>query len=116
MAETSQKFDDNVVVTPHPGEAARLLKVTSTEVQADRVSAAHLLKEKYNCNVILKGAESIVIDSNTNSSFICKDGNSGMATAGMGDLLTGLIAGLYSQTNSLISQGLQLSCMQELQL
>lgn len=83
------------VITPHPGEAARLLGCDGTAVQRDRFAAARALARAFAASVVLKGAGSIV-DTGTEVS-ICLHGNPGMATAGMGDVLTGVIAGLLAQ-------------------
>ncbi len=90
------QFNDNVVLTPHPKEAARLLNCDTQTIQADRVSAAQALSERFNTNVILKGSGTVICDT-TGQTFICPFGYSGMATAGMGDVLTGIIAGLIAQ-------------------
>jgi len=84
------------VLTPHPGEAARLLKTTSKEVQKDRLSALQKLHETFDGVIVLKGAGTLVI-SDDYSAEICEAGNPGMATAGMGDVLSGVIAGLIAQ-------------------
>ncbi len=86
----------NWVLTPHPGEAARLLKVSGNEIQNDRCVAAQAIQRKYGGEVILKGAGSVVAGANEDV-WICAQGNPGMATAGMGDLLTGVIGGLLCQ-------------------
>jgi hydroxyethylthiazole kinase-like uncharacterized protein yjeF len=86
----------NWILTPHPGEAARLLEKTVEEVQADRVAAAIELQKKFDGVVVLKGAGSIVVDAEGEVG-ICSDGNPGMASGGMGDVLTGVIAGLLAQ-------------------
>jgi hydroxyethylthiazole kinase-like uncharacterized protein yjeF len=84
------------ILTPHPAEAARLLSCTTREVQADRVAAASTLAEQFNAHVVLKGAGSVCASPGqpwrVNSS-----GNPGMASAGMGDVLTGIIAALVAQ-------------------
>lgn len=87
---------DNWVLTPHPGEAARLLGQTVEEVQSDRVAAAVELQKKYGGVVALKGAGTVVVNGD-GVIGICKEGNPGMATGGMGDVLTGVIAGLLAQ-------------------
>jgi len=84
------------VITPHPGEAARLLGCDMGEIQADRVAAAKQLAERYKCSVVLKGAESICI-TGSNEIFINRTGNPGMSSAGMGDVLTGMIAAFIAQ-------------------
>lgn len=83
------------VITPHPGEAARLLGCDGAAVQRDRFAAARTLASEFAGSVVLKGAGSIV-DSGHEVS-VCLHGNPGMATAGMGDVLTGVIAGLLGQ-------------------
>jgi NAD(P)H-hydrate epimerase len=83
------------VLTPHPGEAARLLDQSSEQVQADRLQAARQLQEQYGGVVVLKGAGTLV--STDEDNFICSAGNPGMSSAGMGDVLTGVIAGLMAQ-------------------
>ncbi|WP_282175511.1 NAD(P)H-hydrate dehydratase [Vibrio nereis] len=88
-------YDDNRVITPHPGEAARLLNWSVSEVEADRYSAVENLQRKYGGVVVLKGAGTLVFDGITCS--VCMAGNPGMATGGMGDVLTGIIGGLLAQ-------------------
>lgn len=79
------------VITPHPGEAARLLGCSTAEVQADRIGAAKSLVEKYGCTVVLKGAHTLV--AAPGGPVLLNDtGNSGMATGGSGDVLTGMVA------------------------
>lgn len=84
------------VLTPHPGEAARLLDCDTAAVQADRFAAARSLASRYACVVVLKGAGSLVADAEGRLA-LCPFGNPGMASAGMGDVLTGVIAGLLAQ-------------------
>ena len=86
----------NWILTPHPGEASRLLQTTTTQIQQDREIAAIKLQKKFDGISILKGAGSIIAGPNE-SLAICGAGNPGMATAGMGDVLSGVIAGLLSQ-------------------
>ncbi|MCC7198665.1 MAG: NAD(P)H-hydrate dehydratase [Gammaproteobacteria bacterium] len=88
------------VLTPHPGEAARLLGGTVAAVQADRLGAARALADRYGGVVVLKGAGSLVLRQG-GWPWICDRGNPGMAGAGMGDVLTGLIAGLAAQCRDL---------------
>lgn len=85
------------VLTPHPGEAGRLLGLTAAEVQADRLRAAQALAERFASVVVLKGAASIVT-SPRGQPAICDRGNPGMASPGMGDVLTGVVAGIMAQT------------------
>jgi hydroxyethylthiazole kinase-like uncharacterized protein yjeF len=84
-----------LILTPHPGEMARLLKTTAAAVQKDRGAAALEAARRYKSVVVLKGHGTIVSDGNrmwTNTT-----GNPGMATAGMGDVLAGLMAALFGQ-------------------
>ena len=86
----------NAIITPHPGEAARLLGCTTSTVQADRCGSAKKIAEQYGAVVVLKGSGTIVADQKAIPA-ICEAGNPGMATAGMGDVLSGVIAGLVAQ-------------------
>ncbi|XID75306.1 NAD(P)H-hydrate dehydratase [Alkanindiges sp. WGS2144] len=81
--------------TPHPGEAARLLGTNTVAVEQDRIAAIYALQRKYGGNWLLKGAGSLSLDQH--SLTICGLGNPGMATAGMGDILAGMAAGLLAQ-------------------
>jgi ADP-dependent NAD(P)H-hydrate dehydratase / NAD(P)H-hydrate epimerase len=83
------------VLTPHPGEAARLLGSTTAEIHADRFAAATGLRDAYGGSVVLKGAGSIIADRGLPAVLHC--GNPGMGSGGMGDVLTGVIAGLVAQ-------------------
>jgi len=86
---------DNWILTPHPGEAARLLDITAEEIQDDRFSAIKQIAEKYGGTVILKGNGSLIYSEGT--TYLCDEGNPGMASGGMGDVLTGIIASLLAQ-------------------
>lgn len=90
---------DNWVLTPHPGEAGRLLHCTAGEVQKNRFEAVKLLQRQYGGVVLLKGAGTLICDGRTTS--ICPYGNPGMSSGGMGDVLTGIIGGLICQGLSL---------------
>ncbi len=87
---------DNWILTPHPGEAARLLATDSGEVQRDRPRAATELQRRYGGTVVLKGAGSLV-SGGAGTCWLCTAGNAGMASPGMGDVLTGIIAALLAQ-------------------
>ncbi|MBI3774043.1 MAG: NAD(P)H-hydrate dehydratase [Gammaproteobacteria bacterium] len=91
---------DHWVLTPHPGEAARLLNNTVAQVQRDRFAAAYALQAKYGGVVVLKGAGTLVATPDS-SVYLCDAGNPGMASGGMGDVLTGVIASLLAQGLSL---------------
>ncbi|RVD77732.1 NAD(P)H-hydrate dehydratase [Pseudomonas koreensis] len=84
------------VITPHPGEAARLLGISTAEVQADRPAAAHALSKKYSAVVVLKGAGSLIAHPDGRLA-LCHQGHPAMATAGLGDVLAGLTGALLAQ-------------------
>ncbi|MFQ5505954.1 MAG: NAD(P)H-hydrate dehydratase [Planctomycetota bacterium] len=84
-----------LVLTPHPGEAGRLLGCTSSEVQADRGRAASELAERSGATIVLKGAGTRIQAGK--DSFVKETGNPGMATGGSGDVLTGILTGLLAQ-------------------
>lgn len=86
---------DNWILTPHPGEAARLLGITRDEIQADRFAAAKALQNKYGGVVVLKGAGTLI--ANGSEILLADVGNPGMASGGMGDVLSGLLGGLLAQ-------------------
>lgn len=85
------------VITPHPGEAARMLDKTTAAIQSDRVRALRELSEKYGgCAVVLKGHQTLVGQANT-PIFVNPTGNPHLAQGGAGDVLAGLLAGLLAQ-------------------
>lgn len=88
---------ENWVLTPHPGEAARLLDAPVVQVQADRFAAARQLAERFGGTLVLKGAGTLIQGPDGKAPSVCTDGNPGMASGGMGDLLTGIIAALIAQ-------------------
>jgi hydroxyethylthiazole kinase-like uncharacterized protein yjeF len=92
----SPRANAHWILTPHPGEAARLLGKTSAEVQRDRLGAARAIAVRFGGVVVLKGAGTLVV-SGEGLPAICDRGNPGMASAGMGDVLTGVIAGILAQ-------------------
>lgn len=96
MTQNADGQYSNYVLTPHPGEMARLLGVTTEEIQDRRYEQAIKLAQLRKVVVVLKGSRTIVAAPN-GSTFICTAGNAGMATAGSGDVLGGIIAGLMSQ-------------------
>ncbi|OLQ93445.1 bifunctional ADP-dependent (S)-NAD(P)H-hydrate dehydratase/NAD(P)H-hydrate epimerase [Vibrio panuliri] len=93
-------YDSQRIITPHPGEAARLLECSIMDVESNRYYAVERLQERYGGVVVLKGAGTLINDGK--STFVCGAGNSGMATGGMGDALTGVLV-------SLLAQGIELS-------
>lgn len=101
LAEDPQ-HRDQWILTPHPGEAARLLNKPIAEINQDRFAAVQTMQHKYGGVCLLKGAGTLIAHSNGIS--VCPYGNAGMASGGMGDVLTGIIAGLLAQ-----GAGLQLA-------
>ena len=95
----SQKFfplPHTAVLTPHPGEAARLLASDVPSIESDRFKAARAIADRYRAVVVLKGAGTIIAHP-AGPLAVCPWGNPGMASGGMGDVLTGVIAGLLAQ-------------------
>ena len=101
------------LITPHPGEAARLLGCSVAKVQTDRFAAVTALQAKFGGTVVLKGSGSLVASASEQGSSeavrigLCADGNSGMASGGMGDVLSGILGALLAQ---------RLSCQEAAQL
>jgi len=90
-------YRDSWILTPHPGEAARLLKMTPAEVEADRFTAVEDIALRYGGVTVLKGAGSLIASQIDGQVALCTNGNPGMASGGMGDVLTGVIAALVAQ-------------------
>lgn len=86
---------DDWILTPHPGEAARLLDIDVAEVEADRPSVARELQRRFGGVVVLKGAGTLV--AGPEGLGVCPHGNPGMASGGMGDVLSGMLGGLLAQ-------------------
>lgn len=93
-------YRDNWVLTPHPGEAARLLGVSTQEIENNRFKAVREIQARYGGTVVLKGAGSLICYGQQQQIDICGDGNPGMAVGGMGDVLTGVIASMVAQQTS----------------
>ena len=87
---------ENWILTPHPGEAARLLGLTVQQIQSDRLHAVLMLQQAFGGVIVLKGAGTLVA-TRAEPVQQCLAGNPGMASAGMGDLLSGMIAGFVAQ-------------------
>jgi NAD(P)H-hydrate epimerase len=96
VAEAGTRARDNWILTPHPGEAGRLLGIKTDHVQNDRLAALEHLVERYHGTIVLKGAGTLVGTANRIPG-LCERGNPGMATAGTGDVLTGAVAGILAQ-------------------
>ena len=83
------------ILTPHAGEASRLLGVSVDDIEADRFNSVRQCAQRYHATCVLKGAGSII--DNEKSTWVCRHGNPGMATAGMGDVLSGILGALLAQ-------------------
>lgn len=99
LAQDPQQRQD-WILTPHPGEAARLLQSDTPAIQQNRFKAITDMQQRYGGVLVLKGAGTLVINADA-SIHLCSAGNPGMASGGMGDVLTGTIAGLLAQGLSL---------------
>ena len=95
LVEMDADARDNWILTPHPGEAARLLGSDGATIQTDRFAALESLTARYGGTVLLKGLGTLV--RGEGGTALISDGNPGMATGGIGDVLTGVIAALHAQ-------------------
>lgn len=96
LAREPRRFDFPVVMTPHPGEAGRLLQRSTREIEQDRFAAVREIARRYGAVVVLKGSGSLIAEPDGRLD-VCPWGNAGMASGGMGDLLTGVIAAMLAQ-------------------
>ena len=96
IAEAGVPPRDNWILTPHPGEAGRLLDISTEQIQADRLASLDRLVARYGGTVVLKGAGTLV-GAKGRTPALCERGNPGMASAGTGDVLTGAVAGILAQ-------------------
>jgi ADP-dependent NAD(P)H-hydrate dehydratase / NAD(P)H-hydrate epimerase len=96
LRQACERRRADTLLTPHPAEASRLLNLSVAEVQADRIAAAQALARRYNAHALLKGNGS-VIAARDGRLFINTTGHPGMASAGMGDVLSGLLGALLAQ-------------------
>jgi len=96
LASDFVQLPKDCVITPHPGEAARLLGISTAEVQADRPAAALALSKKHSAVVVLKGAGSLIAHPDGRLA-LCHQGHPAMATGGLGDVLAGLTGALLAQ-------------------
>lgn len=104
LAEQSMHRDD-WILTPHPGEAAAMLGVSTEEVQKDRVAAIVALHEKFGGVIVLKGSGTLVYDGK--EAQICDFGDGAMSSAGMGDVLSGIITALVAQGAALMQAAVE---------
>jgi NAD(P)H-hydrate epimerase len=96
IAERKERPRDNWILTPHPGEAGRMLGVSSDDIQKDRITSLEQLVDRYGGTIVLKGAGTLV-GGKGRIPGLCERGNPGMASPGTGDVLTGAIAGVLAQ-------------------
>lgn len=98
LAAQPRLLGKQTVVTPHPAEAGRMLGCSTALVQRNRLLAVRQLAERFDCAAVLKGVGSLVADTDASMlPSICVQGNPGMASAGMGDVLSGLVGALLAQ-------------------
>ena len=93
-------LNDKTVLTPHPGEAARLLKTSADEIEQDRLSSVLKLQETFGCHIILKGSGTLIAHPDSpdyHETSVSRYGNPGMASGGMGDTLTGMLCAVIAQ-------------------
>ncbi len=95
LSKTNAQAQERWVLTPHPAEAARLLRVNTADIETDRYANIGKIAKKWGGVILLKGAGSLVSDGN--HTYVSNAGNPGMASGGMGDVLTGIIASLIAQ-------------------
>jgi len=96
LQQRNQEFPGQSVLTPHPGEAAKLLNNSAADVQANRIHTLEQLVELTQSIVVLKGQHTLISAPN-HPILRCEEGNPGMGTGGMGDALTGSIAAIAAQ-------------------
>jgi NAD(P)H-hydrate epimerase len=97
LLSANPMLSSRFILTPHLGECARLTGMTIPAIESDLVSACHHTAQRFQAVVALKSASTVIVDPVTQGAWINPTGNSGMATAGSGDILTGLIAGFAAQ-------------------
>jgi len=102
QTDKTQIKRDNWILTPHPGEAARLLHCETADISNDRFAAVRSMQHQWGGCCLLKGHGSLIATGVDGvATFLCSEGNAGMASGGMGDVLSGLVAGLVAQGLSL---------------
>lgn len=102
MSETNLEINADMVLTPHPGEAAKLLGISNNEVQDDRINAAKSISNKFSAYVILKGKETIICSGNDKEIFVCSEGGPELSSGGTGDVLAGVLSALIAQKVDII--------------
>ncbi|WP_281710550.1 NAD(P)H-hydrate dehydratase [Anaerobiospirillum succiniciproducens] len=109
MAKQGMTYSKRMVLTPHPGEAARLLATTNDKINEDRYHAVYILQQRCGGVVLLKGAGTLICDGK--SIIVVHEGSPAMASGGMGDLLTGIIASLRAQGLTLMQSTVAGACV-----
>jgi hydroxyethylthiazole kinase-like uncharacterized protein yjeF len=104
LAQAALAALHEIILTPHPGEAARLLHCSTSDIQQDRSAAVSKLQSTFGGVSILKGAGSLICYAQSERQQVeqCAHGNPGMASGGMGDVLSGILGGMLAQGHSLI--------------
>ena len=97
IVENNLETSKDKVLTPHPGEAAKLLGISNNEVQKDRINAAKSISNKFSASVILKGKETIICSYGDEELFICTEGGPELSSGGTGDVLAGVLSALIAQ-------------------
>jgi NAD(P)H-hydrate epimerase len=95
-----KKLNAPFILTPHPGELSRLIKLSPQEINSKRLDLTPLLAKKFSGVLVLKGAPTIIASS-SKETYVNPTGNSGLASAGSGDVLVGMISGFLAQNLSL---------------
>jgi NAD(P)H-hydrate epimerase len=114
LAEADAKPPAGTIITPHVAEAATLLGASVAEVQSDRLSSALALSKRAGGVAVLKGAGTVVAEADTGIVGICAHGNPGMASAGMGDVLSGVVGGLLGQGSAPVTAAALGVCLHSL--
>ena len=102
ISEKAIEDNKNIILTPHPGEAAKLLGVSSNQIQEDRVNAAKSIANKFSAYVILKGKDTIICSQNSDAVFQCSEGGPELSSGGTGDVLAGVLSALIAQKLDII--------------
>ena len=102
-------YNDNRILTPHPGEASRLLHVPVEDINSNRLISCYKLQQRYGGVILLKGAGTVICDGQRIA--IIKEGSPALATGGSGDLLTGIIVSLLGQGLSLYDAAVTGACI-----
>lgn len=100
-----KNYKNDIILTPHYGELSRIIEKSTGEIAFNRVTVARNCAKDLNAVIILKGAPTVIADKNGNV-YINSTGNSGMATAGSGDVLSGMVAGFFAQNKNLVDSSI----------